>query len=134
MLVTRETDYAIRTVLFLAGEAKPLASVSEIAKAMHIPKSFLAKIVQRLVKGGILSSIRGVAGGFRLAKKPEQISLLAIMESIQGDTGINICATDKRLCRMSSTCTVHPLWVEIRDEVEKRLQKRTVRDLIRKKR
>ncbi|MDH4163197.1 MAG: Rrf2 family transcriptional regulator [Nitrospirota bacterium] len=134
MLVTRETDYAIRTVLFLAGESKPLASVSEIAKAMHIPKSFLAKIVQRLVKSGILSSIRGVAGGFRLARKPEHISLLAIMESIQGDTGINICATDKRLCRMSSTCVVHPLWVEIRQEVEKRLLKKTIKDLTKKKR
>lgn len=134
MLVTRETDYAIRTVLFLAGEKKELASVSEIAKAMHIPKSFLAKIVQRLVKGGILTSIRGVAGGFRLARKPADISLLDVMQSIQGDTGINICATDKRLCRMSGSCTVHPLWVDIRRDVEKRLKKRTVAELIKKRR
>jgi len=134
MLVTRETDYAIRTVLFLAQDQDKISSVTEIAKAMHIPKSFLAKIVQRLVKNGILASIRGVAGGFRLAKKPVDISLLAIMEAIQGNTGINICATDKRLCRMSCSCTVHPIWVEIRRDVEKKLLKQTIADLAKKKR
>ena len=134
MLVTRETDYAVRTVLFLAQDQERVSSVTEIAKAMHIPKSFLAKIVQRLVKHGILASIRGVAGGFRLAKKPREISLLAVMESIQGNTGINICATDKRLCRLSGTCTVHPIWVEIRRDVEKKLLKQTIADLVKKKR
>lgn len=134
MLVTRETDYAVRTVLFLARDHDKLSSVTEIAKAMHIPKSFLAKIVQRLVKNGILASIRGVAGGFRLAKKPAKISLLAIMVAIQGDTGINICATDKRLCRMSSFCAVHPIWVDIRRDVEKKLERHSIAELIKKKR
>jgi Rrf2 family protein len=130
MLVTRETDYAVRTVLYLARDRDLTASVAEVAHAMHIPKSFLAKILQRLVRSHILVSMRGVKGGFRLARKPSQISLLDIMDSIQGPAGINVCAIDSKRCGMSATCTVHPVWVKIRKEVEKRLKRETVDKLI----
>jgi Rrf2 family protein len=96
MLVTRETDYAVRCVLYLARDRDKVTSVAEVAAAMHIPKSFLAKIVQRLVRSGILESIRGVKGGFRLAKKTREINLLAILEAIQGSAGINLCAIDEK--------------------------------------
>jgi Rrf2 family protein len=130
MLVTRETDYAVRTVLYLARDSSRMASVTEVARAMHIPKSFLAKILQRLVRSHILASMRGVKGGFTLARKPAEISLLDILESIQGPAGINVCAIDSRRCRFSSTCSVHPVWVEIRKEVERRLKKQTIAKLL----
>ncbi|HYA88944.1 MAG TPA: Rrf2 family transcriptional regulator [Nitrospirota bacterium] len=131
MLITRETDYAIRCILYLAHYHDRIASVKEIARAMHIPKSFLAKILQRLVRNGILESIRGAQGGFRLTMKPSEISLLTIMEAIQGRAVINICAIDSKRCRMSSTCAVHPVWVDIRKEVEARLKKQSIAGLVR---
>jgi Rrf2 family protein len=130
MLVTRETDYAVRTVLYLARDSSRMASVTEVARVMHIPKSFLAKILQRLVRSHILASMRGVKGGFMLARKPSEISLLDILESIQGPTGINVCAIDSRRCRFSAACSVHPVWVEIRKEVERRLKKQTIAKLL----
>ncbi len=130
MLVTREADYAVRTVLYLARNRARTASVQEVARAMHIPKSFLAKIVQRLVRSHILVSMRGMKGGFMLAAKPSEISLLDILESIQGPTGINVCAIDSRKCRMSATCSVHPVWVQIRKEVERRMKKQTIAKLL----
>ncbi len=130
MLVTRETDYAVRTVLYLSRGKDVKASVTEIAREMRIPKSFLAKILQRLVRHHILRSMRGAKGGFMLAKKPADISLLAVMEAIQGTAGINVCAIDSRQCRLSSTCTVHPVWVEIRKEVEQRLKKQNFAGLL----
>ena len=69
MYITRETDYGVRCVLYLARKAQEIAPVNEIAKAMHIPKSFLAKILQRLVKAGIVISGRGISGGFFPCKK-----------------------------------------------------------------
>jgi len=132
MLVTRETDYAVRCVLYLAKDKDSFSNVTEISKAMHIPKTFLAKILQRLVRRGIVESIRGMNGGFRLAKKLDKISLLDVMEAIQGCAVINICAVDSKLCSMSSRCAVHPIWVEIRREVEQRLKKETIDRLIRK--
>ncbi len=126
MLITRETDYAVRTVLYLAREGNRIANVTEVAHAMHIPESFLAKILQRLTKSNILVSSRGVKGGFKLAKKPSEISLLDILMSIQGAATINLCVIDSKKCKLSATCSVHPVWVDIRKEIEKRLQKHTI--------
>ena len=130
MLVTRETDYAVRTILYLAKERNRTASVTEVAHAMHIPKSFLAKILQRLVKSNILTSTRGVNGGFQLAKKTSDISLLSIMEAIQGPAGINLCAIDSKKCKLSATCSVHPVWTDMLKEVERRLKKQTIAELL----
>lgn len=130
MLVTREADYAIRTVVYLSREEERKANVTEIARAMHIPKSFLAKILQRLVRNGILSSTRGVMGGFRLARKPAEISLLDIMEAIQGPASVNLCVVEGKKCSLKSTCCVHPIWVELRKDIEKRLQKQTIAALL----
>ncbi len=130
MLVTRETDYAVRTVVYLAQESDRMANVTEIAEAMHIPKSFLAKILQRLVRNDIVTSTRGAKGGFRLAGKPADITLLAVMEAIQGPPGINLCVVDGKKCRLSSTCYVHPIWIELRKDIEKRLHKKTIASLL----
>ena len=131
MYVTREADYAVRCVLYLARKANGITPVNEIAKAMHIPKSFLAKILQRLVKAGIVISGRGISGGFSLAKKPENISILDVIKAIQGNAAaINRCAIDKRMCRLSKTCSVHPIWVELRGIIEKRLQEENFAKLI----
>ena len=130
MLVTRETDYAVRTVLYLAKNRDRTASVTEVAHAMQIPKSFLAKLLQRLVRSHILTSSRGVNGGFQLARKPSAITLLSIMEAVQGPACINICAIDSKRCKLSSTCAVHPVWVEVRKEVEKRLKRETIAKLV----
>jgi Rrf2 family protein len=130
MLVTRKTDYAIRCILYLARDDDQVANVTEVSRNMHIPKTFLAKIFQRLVKAGLVESIRGMNGGFRLAKKPADISLLDIMAAIQGPVGINVCAVNSKKCRRSSTCSVHPVWVELRKEVDRRLREQTIAQLI----
>lgn len=121
-MITRKTDYAIRCVLHLAENYGKTVMVNEIAKAREIPKSFLAKILQRLAKAGIVESLRGVKGGFRLARKPSDINLLDVVEAMEGTVAMNICAVDKKMCGFSSTCVVHPLWVDVRKDVEDRLR------------
>ena len=121
-MITRKTDYAIRCVLHLAASQKEVVMVNEIARERDIPKSFLAKILQNLAKAGIVQSTRGVKGGFKLAKKAAEISLLDVVESIEGPVSMNICAVDKTKCSQGSTCSVHPVWVDIRADVENRLK------------
>jgi Rrf2 family protein len=130
MLITRETDYAVRTVLYLARNSERRVSVTEIAQEMKIPKTFLAKLLQRLVKQHLLLSSRGITGGFQLARKPAEITLLDILEIMQGPASINVCAIDAKRCALSSKCTVHPVWVEIRKEVERKLSKVTIAKLM----
>jgi len=123
MQIRRETDYGVRSVLYLSRGLDRIATIGEIARHMHIPQSFLAKILQRLVKAGIIESNRGIKGGFQLARKPKEINLLDVIEAIEGSVAMNRCAIDKRLCDLSNICSVHPIWIEIRKEVEKRLRK-----------
>ena len=130
MLVTRETDYAVRCILYLAQDSVQIANVTEVSRKVHIPKTFLAKIFQRLVKAGLVESIRGMNGGFPLAKRPSDISLLDVMTAIQGPVGINVCAVNSKKCSKSSTCSVHPVWVGLRKEVNQRLQEQTIAHLI----
>ncbi len=130
MLITRETDYAIRTVVYLARESDRVANVAEVAEAMRIPKSFLAKIVQRLAKKKLVESLRGVHGGFRLAMDPKEITVLAILEAIQGVASINMCVAGRGKCGLSPTCAVHPIWVDMREEVERRLRDQTIARLL----
>jgi len=102
-----------------------------IADEMSIPKSFVAKILQRLAKGGIVKSFRGIKGGFQLAKAAREITLFDVIDTIQGPTAMNRCAVDKYSCRFSDACTVHPVWVELRGKVEEYLRKVTFEKLAR---
>ena len=123
MQITRQTDYAVRCILHLTESTETVVMVSDIAAARNIPRSFLAKILQKLVKAKIVRSYRGVKGGFKLAKKPEDISLLDIIVAVEGPMAMNICAINKKYCSLSNTCTVHPVWIEVREAVESSLKK-----------
>jgi len=119
MQITRETDYAIRCVLHLSEEPGKVIMVDAIAKDKKIPKSFLAKILQKLTKAGIVKSYRGVNGGYQLNRPPAEISLLNIIESMEGPVVMNECAINKKVCDRSDYCTVHPVWMNIRKIVER---------------
>ncbi len=123
MRIKRETDYAIRIVLYMSQNNKKIYSVKEISQKTLIPKEFLSKIIQKLKKEKILKSIRGIKGGYSLIKKPEEISLLDIILIFEGPPAMNICAVEKKYCNLSNICSVHPIWIEIRKYVEKKLKK-----------
>lgn len=125
MFVTREADYAIRCVLHMARQGGEVASISGICDAMLVPRTFVAKILQRLSRAGIVRSIRGVKGGFLLAKPASEINLLEVIEAIQGKSAASICAIDRSVCSLSGQCSVHPVWAKLRHMVEEELKKQT---------
>jgi Rrf2 family protein len=124
MKISRETDYAIRCVFYLAGKQGSAVMINEIAAEMSVPKSFLAKILQKLARAGVVKSYRGIKGGFEIAKPPGKINLLEVIQSVE-PVAMNICALDTKQCSFSKTCSVHPVWLEVRETVEKMLQKKT---------
>jgi Rrf2 family protein len=130
MQITRQTDYAIRCVHYLSCHKDKTLMVDSIAQGMRIPKTFLAKILQKLVKGGVVKSFRGARGGFQLARRPVDITLLDIIEAIEGPVAMNACALEKKACSLSDRCQVHPVWVEVRKEVEAILRKRNFSDFL----
>jgi len=131
MEITRETDYAIRCILRMSRNPDAILMVEQISEEMAIPRSFLAKILQKLSKADIVKSFRGVRGGFRLSRGPESISILDVVEAIEGRVAMNECAVDASSCSLASTCCVHPVWVSLRRKVETHLGEANFGDLLR---
>ncbi|OGS42644.1 MAG: hypothetical protein A2506_02190 [Elusimicrobia bacterium RIFOXYD12_FULL_66_9] len=133
MLVTRQGDYAVRCALELARAPGEVASARRIAARTLVPPSFLAKILQRLVKARIAASVRGVDGGFRLARNPKDVSLHDVLKAVRGTPSINTCAVEGGRCRMSRACAVHSVWVDIRRDLDARLKSETLAKLLAKR-
>ena len=131
MQITRQADYAIRAMLFIA-KLKPeeRASTVNIAKEQHIPTSFLAKIISQLSISGLLHTSRGAKGGVMLAKNPAEISLLDVVESIDGPIALNECSTPDGNCLLESDCPIKSVWCDAQDELVHRLRNTNFANLI----
>ncbi len=123
MQITRQADYAVRAVLYLAqlGPSQR-AATSQIAQEQKIPPSFLAKIVSQLSVAGILQTSRGARGGVSLARDPDNISILEVVEAIDGPILLNECVSGNgSSCTFGDTCPMRPLWCDAQAELVTRL-------------
>ena len=126
MNITRQADYALRCVLVMAKEPAKVFMIKDIASQKLIPQSFLAKILQRLARKGIVKSLRGVKGGFVLARTPAEITIYDIIEAIDGPVKINKCVLDATACTLRKTCSLHKFWTEIQNELVTKLKNTTI--------
>jgi Rrf2 family protein len=130
MQITRQADYAVRAMVYLAQLApEQRASTSQIAQDRQIPPSFLAKIVSQLSVAGLLQTSRGARGGVSLAKEPEKISLLDVVEAIDGPILLNECVGDHSNCSFGSNCPMKPVWCDAQQELVNRLGNTTFANL-----
>ena len=112
MQITRQADYAVRAVRYLARQgASQRTATSMVAREMKIPPSFLAKIVSQLSIAGLLHTSRGAHGGVSLARDPKEINLLDVVEAIDGPILLNECVGDPAGCTFNEECPIHPIWV-----------------------
>jgi Rrf2 family protein len=123
MQITRQADYAIRAVLYISKlGVSQRAATSQIAKEQHIPPSFLAKIISQLSIAGLLQTSRGARGGVMLAKNPDEITLLEVVEAIDGPIALNECVNDQSTCSFGDECPLRPIWCDAQDDLVKRLK------------
>ena len=124
MQITRQADYAVRAVLHLAqmknGER---AATSSVAKEQRIPPSFLAKSISQLSIAGLLHTSRGARGGVTLAREPKDITLLEVVEAIDGPIQLNECVAEGGVCSFDDHCPIRSVWCEAQDELVERLKK-----------
>lgn len=138
MQITRQADYALRAMLYLAkikedGENKK-AATSTIAEEKEIPPSFLAKIISQLSIAGLIHTSRGARGGVELARKPEEISLLEVVEAIDGPITLNECTTDPSVCAFGDNCPIHEVWCEAQEKLVSKLRESTFDKLLERER
>jgi len=110
MEITRRTDYALRLIAILVeNQGNPL-SVREAATAQEVPYAFARSIQHDLVLAGLVTSVRGAAGGMLLACDPQKLTLLDLIEAVQGQVSVSICATEEDWCSREKKCSFHPVW------------------------
>ncbi len=135
MQITRAADYAVRVMIHLASlPSGATVQHSEIAEATEVPQSFLSKVLQQLVQAGMISSRRGAGGGFRLATAANKISILNILEVIEGPTRLNVCLEPGLSCGRKAWCSAHAVWVEAQWALENVLQRASIAELARQAR
>jgi len=129
-LITRDTDYAIRALCYMAKQPDRFASVSQLIKYLKIPRAFLRKILQILTQEEILISYKGKGGGFKLAKKPDKIFLVDLMRAFRGDFVLNECIFKKKICPNRTTCRLRKRIEAIQNYVISELSSITIAQLI----
>jgi Rrf2 family transcriptional regulator, iron-sulfur cluster assembly transcription factor len=133
MLITRATEYAIRALLYLAKQPKgEIVLKKDICRTQDITPAFLTKILQPLIKEGIVGSQRGVGGGFYLLKDSEEVTLLDVVKAEEGPLYLNHCIAQQGICEKDVFCPVHGAWHEIRNELMATLGRYSFADLARK--
>ena len=131
MQITRQADYAVRAVLHLARiNGSQRAATSQVAQEQHIPPSFLAKIISQLSIAGLLHTSRGARGGVTLAREPKTITLLEVIEAIDGPIMLNECVGESSTCTFDEDCPLRPVWCEAQNELVTRLKKTNFQQLL----
>ena len=128
----RQADYAVRAVLHLARSGEQRTATSTIAEEQHIPPSFLAKIISQLSIAGLLHTSRGARGGVTLARHPGEITLLEVIEAIDGPIQLNECVGEMGTCTFDDECPLRPVWCEAQEELVGRLKGTNFADMVAK--
>jgi len=129
-LMTRDTDYAVRSIAFIAGQKGKITSVTELVGCLKIPYPFLRKILQILKRNNILKSYKGKGGGFLLGRPANRIFLVDLIEIFQGPFRLNECFLKKRICLNVSSCALKRKIDKIEKYVIRQLKSITIGDLV----
>jgi Rrf2 family protein len=127
--ITRDTDYGIRALIYMAKLKGKIATVDEIAAKGKLPKVFLRRILQKLAEKKILVSYKGKSGGFALLSKPGELSVTDVMKIFQGDIDLTNCLLKGKICPNRGMCSLRKKIKSINSVVIKELDKITLKSL-----
>jgi len=134
MTFSRSCEYALQAALYLAvrhSAGVGTVSLQEIAESQEIPSHFLSKILQILVRHGLLASSKGPKGGFRLTQSPDDIHLMDIVSIIDGVEMFDRCGIGLRSCSDDNPCPIHHEYKVIKSRVRQVLTLKTLAELSR---
>ena len=130
MLISRTSQYAIQALIYIAlKEAGTPILSREVAEQLGVPAAYLAKIMQTLCKGGLLTSFRGRLGGFSLREPPENIDLMRILLITEGQEFSKDCVLGLKICSEETACPMHERWKPIKTEILSMLKEQNLANL-----
>lgn len=123
--------YGLQAMIYIAlhSEEGKNIDLNQIAAELDIPKHFLSKILQMLVKQKLLVSMKGPTGGFQLNESPENIALIEVIDAIDGLDVFTQCGIGFKKCSDAHPCPIHNDFKIVRDRVQELFEKKTLREL-----
>jgi Rrf2 family protein len=129
--INRQTDYAVRVILALAKKPRGTRlPTSEIGREMLVPPSLLLRIVAELANGGFIETQAGRDGGISLAHKPQDITLLQVVEQFEGELHLSDCIQNPGDCPFEIKCPVHCQWVRLKNLLRNEMASITFQQLL----
>ena len=131
-MLSKTTEYALRAVVYIAlNDAQGVkVGIKEIAKELELPAHFMGKILQDLVRKGVISSVKGPGGGFFLHRAASDINLLEVVQVIDGLEAFRRCGMGMKQCSDTHPCPLHNDIKAYRDQLLKVFSTRTIQDLV----
>ncbi|MCX5751320.1 MAG: Rrf2 family transcriptional regulator [Candidatus Saganbacteria bacterium] len=129
MKITQASHYAIRLLVCLAA-GDCAGSSKQMAKKIEVPFNHVAKIVQKLVKGGILVTKKGKGGGIRLAKDPKKIKIRSVIDAVEGPLVLSECLLSADICRFNKKCKFRTCLLGLYKKMDNMLSKTTIAELV----
>lgn len=128
----KRADYATRAVLALArrADATTLSKSRDIAAEMDIPAKYLPQVLATLVRAGLVESEPGPGGGYRLSRSPANVTLLDVIEGVEGPVRSEVCILRGGPCHWETACAVHEPWAQAQEAILGRLATTTFADLV----
>ena len=128
--VTKLTDYATVVLTVLASAPDTVLSANGLAERAGLEPPTVAKVLKPLAQAGLVQAFRGVAGGYRLARPPAEISLVEIVEAMEGPLAMTECSIHEGQCGIEHSCSARANWRRINDVVADALRRVTLADMI----
>ncbi len=128
--LSRRTDYALRAMTYLSvrrGDGR--CTIAEVSRIEKTPKEFTAKVLKELCRLGFVQSWLGSRGGYRLTRPPGEITVLEVMEALDGPLAINDCLAEPSLCGRTPGCRMHPLFRAVNEKMREILGEATIADI-----
>jgi len=129
--ISKKIDYALRAMVYLSSlPPERIMSFRRIAEECRTPKDFLGKIMKTLADHKLVASVRGSAGGYRLARPASTISFLDVIEAVEGVVALNPCIDDPSVCPNHLTCTMSGVWMKAQEQMLVVLRQTTLEDVL----
>lgn len=127
-MFSKSTEYAIRAIIFLALRATPdkLIGTVDIARELDFPEAFLGKVLQNIVKKGLVVSVKGPGGGFYIKDEICGFSILDIVEVLEGLGFLNKCGLGLHTCDDNNPCPIHSEYQPVKQKIREALSSKTI--------
>lgn len=131
MRISTKGRYGLRTLMDIAGhQSKGPVTLNDIAERQAISVKYLWQVINPLKTSGLLSVTRGAKGGYVLARRPDSITMLEIMTTLEGPISLVDCIADPATCNRIDKCVARTVWVDVNRAIEKELKRITLADVL----